>query len=161
MRTVPERPAGLTFCVLIGAFLAGPAIGAAVGGRVAPDSELACTVSVLVHPLAFFGGMMIWLGIGVVGVVVGGLARLLTGRARRMGQDSAPDGPAEELVPPGYGAFVVLSTGLGLIAGLVSGVASEAELGEAILVHCAVGAGYGLSLRWLAHQGYLPFPEPE
>jgi len=157
MRTVPERPALLTFGVLIAAMVAGPLLGLQIGQRVAPDSEFAQSAGMLAFPLAFLGGLLLWMGIGIVRVVWAALRNLARGgrpAAVRLERGRA-------LVPPGYGAFVALSLLLPGAAGLVAGLASEAAVLTTVPTYTVAGAAYGGALWWLAHHGYLPFPEPE
>lgn len=157
MRTVPERPALLTFGVLIAAMMAGPFLGLQIGERVAPDSDFAQSVGMLAFPLTFFGGLFLWMGIGIVRVVWAALRNLARGgppRAVRLERGQA-------LVPPGYGAFVALSLLLPGGAGLLAGLASDAAVLTTVPTYAMAGGAYGAALWWLAHHGYLPFPEPE
>ncbi|NNL68153.1 MAG: hypothetical protein HKP30_18025 [Myxococcales bacterium] len=156
MRSVPHRSVGSTLLVLIGCLVAGPFLGLGLSGRLAPDSSVAQLVSLFAFPLAFFAGLLFWLGFGVVAVVLGALANLLRGR-----WPAAADlDGSEALVPPGYGSFVLFSLLTTGLAGLVVGLLSDASLVSALSLYAASGAGYGFGLRWLAHHGYLPFPEP-
>jgi hypothetical protein len=137
--------------------LAGPLLGLGIGERVAPDSDFAQSVGMLAFPLAFFGGLLLWMGIGIVRVVWAALRNLSRGgrpAAVRLERGQA-------LVPPGYGAFVALSLLLPGAAGLLAGLASEAAVLTAVPAYTIAGGAYGATLWWLAHHGYLPFPEPE
>jgi len=138
-------------------FAGGPALGVFVAHWAAPGSELAQLVSPLAFALAFVGGLMVWFGIGVVAVVASTLYQLLRGRwhSRR------PPLAATEIVPPGYGAFLPLALGFGLVAGVVAGLVPQStSLWLSCVEHLAAGAAYGGVLRALARHGYLPFPEP-
>ena len=157
MRTVPERPAIVTFLVLFACFLGSPFLGFFLGQRFAPGSDVAQLASIFAFPLSFFGGLVLWLGLGVLAVVWKGLRSLFRGRAPR----AARVGKSEVLVPPGYGSFVFLSLLFCGLAGLMVGLLSSTSVLEALAVYCAAGAFYGFALRLLAHHGYLPFPEPE
>lgn len=141
----------------IACLVGGPLLGTLVARVAAPGSDTAQWLSPLALALAFVAGLLLWFGVGVVSVVGGAVWRLLTGRFRA----SAPD-PSRELVPPGYGAFLPLSVGSGVLAGLVAAWTCDASPGWIVAAsHIAAGAAYGLSVRALAHHGYLPFPEPE
>lgn len=156
MRSVPERPVLLSFCVFMGAFVFGPFLGIQLGGHFAPDSELAQVASVFAFPLAFFAGLLFWMGLGVFTVVLGALRNLLRGRLPKAeGLE-----PSRALVPPGYGSFVVFSLLSTAAAGLLAGAFSDASVAVTLPAYAAAGAVYGLSLWLLAHHGYLPFPEP-
>lgn len=157
MRSVPARSVWLTVMVLMGSFIAGPLLGAALGERFAPDSVLAQFVSFFVFPIAFVAGVGFWLGLGVLAVVSGALFNLLRGRRPAIVELAASD----TLVPPGYGAFVVFSVMASGSAGLLIGLLSEAALLSTVAAYTIWGAMYGVALWLLAHHGYLPFPEPE
>lgn len=157
MRVVPERSTGATFFVLIGAFVSGPFLGLQLGAHLVADSELAQVLSVMVFPLSFFLGLVFWMGFGIFRVVLGAIRSLLRGgplAAARLETD-------QTLVPPGYGAFVVIALVLTTLAGTIASVVSAASVLVAVPVYAAVGGSYGLALWWLAHHGYLPFPEPQ
>ena len=156
MRSVPERPAILTLGVLIGAFVAGPFLGLQLGQAMAPDSELAQVASVFAFPLAFFAGLLFWLGLGVVTVLVGGIWNLVRGRIPSA--DSLDT--TETIVPPGYGSFPAFSILFCCVSGLVVALASPLSVVSAVAAYAASGAAYGFLLWLLAHHGYLPFPEP-
>ena len=156
MRSVPERPAILTLAVLLGCFVVGPFLGLRLGSAMAPDSELAQVASVFAFPLAFFAGLLFWLGLGVVTVLVGGVWNLVRGRIPSA--DSLD--PTETLVPPGYGSFPLFSILFCGVSGLLVALVSPVPLLSAVAVYGGAGAAYGLLLWLLAHHGYLPFPEP-
>ena len=155
MRSVPERPALLTLLVLFGCFVAGPVLGLQLGARFSPDSELGQLASTFAFPLAFFAGLLLWLGLGVATVLFGGLRNLLLGRPRAQGLAHT-----EALVPPGYGAFVVVSVLVAGGAGLLVWLLSDAGFLVTLSSYAGAGGLYGLALYGLAHHGYLPFPEP-
>lgn len=156
MRAVPERPTGLTLGALIGSFVVGPFAGLQLGAYFAPGSELAQAASVLAFPAALFAGLAYWFGFGVVAVVIGALANLVRGRIPA----AADLTTAEALVPPGYGAFVFFSVAFCSGAALLAWLLSDATLLQTLCVYAATGGVYGFGLWTLAHNGYLPFPEP-
>ena len=157
MRSVPERNPGLTLLVLIGVFFVGPFLGMGLADRLAPDSELSQLVSALAFIGVLLGGLLFWFGWGVAAVVVGGLWRLVRGKVPK----AADFDRGAALVLPGYGAFVTLSLLLPGAAGLLVSGVGEASLLLVIGCYLGVGAAYGGALWWLAHHGYLPFPEPQ
>lgn len=54
-----------------------------------------------------------------------------------------------------------LSLSLGLLAGVVAGLAPQSpSFWISCLAHATAGGAYGALLRGLAQRGYLPFPEP-
>ncbi len=155
MRTVPERSPWLVFLASAGCLVSGPLLGALLARGAAPGSETAQFVSPVLFFLAFLAGVLLWFAVGVAGLVGGGLWRLLRGRIPSKLDSS------EELVPPGYGAFVPVGAGLGLVAGAIAAFTSET--GSVFWIcgaHLLAGIAYGAGLRALAHHGYLPFPEP-
>ena len=155
MRTVPERSPWLVFACSALCLVSGPLLGSTLARSAAPASETAQFVSPVAFFLAFLGGVLIWFAFGVVGLVGGGLWRLL-----RRGLPSRLDA-SSELVPPGYGAFVPMGVLLGAVAGVWAALTSDGgSLAWIGGLHLVVGALYGLALRALAHHGYLPFPEP-
>jgi hypothetical protein len=155
--SVPRRSPALALVGVFGAFAAGPALGVFVAHWTAPGSELAQLVSPLAFALAFAGGLVSWFGIGVVSVVGSALVALLRGR---WGRRRTP--AAKVSVPPGYGAFLPVAMGFGLVAGVVAGLVPQASsFWLPCAAHLVAGALYGGALRALARHGVLPFPEPE
>lgn len=155
--SVPARSPALVLVTVFASFAGGPALGIAVAHGVAPGSELAQFVSPLAFVLAFVSGLLLWFGVGAVTLVGGAVRRLLGGRG-----DGNPRPPSDRvIVPPGYGAFLPLALGFGLLAGFVAGLVPQASsFWLACGAHLAAGAAYGAALRALARHGYLPFPEP-
>lgn len=157
MPSVPARSPALVVATVFASFAGGPALGMVVAQGVAPGSELAQGVSPLAFVLTFVGGMLLWFGVGAVTWVGGAIRRLF--RGRRPG-DRSPSSD-RVIVPPGYGAFLPLALGFGLLAGVVAGLVPQASsFWLALGAHLAAGAVYGGALRALARHGYLPFPEP-
>lgn len=154
---VPTRSPALVLASVVASFAGGPALGAFVAHWSAPGSELAQVVSPLAFALAFAGGLMLWFGIGALSVVHGALRRGLRGRGNRR----RPSRPATQRIPPGYGVFLPVALGLGLLAGVIGGLVPQAaSFWLSCAAHLAAGAAYGSALRALARHGYLPFPEP-
>ena len=157
MPSVPSRRPALILVSVFASFAGGPVLGSFVAHMAAPGSELAQIVSPLAFALAFVGGLMLWFGIGFLSVVGNALDRLLRGRWR----SRTPSPTGTEFVPPGYGAFLPLALGSGLLAGMVAGLVPESRsFWLSCAAHLTVGAAYGGALRSLARHGYLPFPEP-
>lgn len=157
MPSVESRSPALVLVSVFAAFAGGPALGVFVAHWTAPGSELAQVVSPLAFTLAFVGGLMLWFGIGAVQLVGRAPCRLLRGGWH--GRRQSP--PATRSVPPGYGAFLPLALGFGLLAGAVAGlVPQSSSFVFSCAAHLVAGAAYGASLRALARNGYLPFAEP-
>jgi hypothetical protein len=155
--SVPSRSPALILMSAFASFAGGPALGCFVADWAAPGSELAQLVSPLAFTLAFVGGLMLWLGIGVLSVVSGALYRLV--RGHRHWRLRSPSATA--FVPPGYGLFLPLALGFGLAAGVVAGLVPQAiSFWLSCAAHLIAGAAYGGALRALARHGYLPFTEP-
>jgi hypothetical protein len=157
MRVVPERSPWAQLATVLACFFVGPFAGLRLGLRLAPESDLAQTVGVFALASVFVGGMVVWMGLGVVVVVGSGLLNLIRGRR---------PGPAtlratERLVPPGYRSFVILGVSLGAASGLLAGLVTPLGVGAAVLAWSALGTAYGVLLWAAAHYGWLPFPEPE
>ena len=157
MRCAPERPMFVTIGVLILSFFVGPLLGLGLSQALAPGSQLAWMASTVAFAVAFLSGLLAWLGLGVSAVIFSGLGNFMRERI----DASVKSGPADALVPPGYGAFVVLSVVSAGFAGVVVGIASDTSLLAVVGLYGFVGVGYGLALWLLAHHGYLPFPEPQ
>lgn len=156
--SAPARHPALVLASAFASFAGGPVLGALVAHWAAPGSELAQLVSPLAFALAFVGGLMLWLGVGVLSLVGRALYGLMRGRRQwRRRSRQAAGSP-----PPGSGAFLPLALGFGLLAGVVAGLAPQSiSFWLACGGHLLVGAAYGAALRALARNGYLPLPEPE
>ncbi|MDH3427690.1 MAG: hypothetical protein OEM23_04570 [Gemmatimonadota bacterium] len=157
MRVVRRRSPWLQAATVLGGFFVGPYCAFLLSSVLVPDSELVQGVSVFSFFLVFVGGSMLWMGLGVATVVLGASWSLVRGR----GLPRAPSGPSSSLVPPGYKAYVILGPLIGAAVGLLAGVASEMRLLAAVGLWGLLGLAYGLALWAAAHNGYLPFPEPE
>ena len=144
---------------VVAAFCGGPFLGVVVAHCTAPGSELAQVTSPLAFALTFAGGLMLWFGLEIVSVVGNALYRLSRGRWRWRWRRRSPK--TETFVPPGYGVFLPLALVLGLMAGVVAGVVPQSgSFWNTCTAHAIAGGGYGVLLRTLAREGYLPFPEP-
>jgi hypothetical protein len=136
------------------AFLGGPVIGLLLARAVAPDSFVAEAVGAFMLPLAFAGGMQLWLGAAIATAVVQLVRRVASGGPWRPSSEALVD------VPPGAFAFVPVSTGAGMAGGLMVGfVSSSLPFLVCWQLYAAVGAAYGVAVWQLARAGYLPFPE--
>lgn len=157
MRVVPERSPWLQIVTVFGGFLLGPYTGLRIGLALTPESDLVQTMSVFGMALIFVGGLLLWMGLGIVTVVVSFLWRVVRGRRPGPAKLDA----ADRLVPPGYRAFVIVGVVMGALVGLLAAVATDLTLAPALSVWTLAGLAYGLVLWTAAHHGYLPFPEPE
>lgn len=157
MRTISERHPGLQILTFFGGLLLGPLASLQLSRSLTPGSAIVETSSIFGFAAVFIGGTLWWMGFGLLTVVLGGLWRLLRGRA------PGPEGlsPQTRLVPPGYRAFPVLGVLFGALVGLVAGLSTELTILAGIAAWGAAGLGYGTLLWIAAHHGYLPFPEPE
>lgn len=157
MRVVPERSPWLQIATVFGGFLIGPLAALRLSQALVPESDLLQTASTFGFALVFVGGTLLWTGIGLVTVVVGGLWNLLRGRV------PGPKGlrSCDRIVPPGYRAFIVLGVAFGLVLGLLAGLATAFSVPAAVAIWTAAGLAYGVVLWMAAHHGYLPFLEPE
>ena len=158
MRFVPERPISLQIITVFGTFFLGPWAALQTGLRLVPESDLVHTASVLAFVLVFVGGTLLWAGIGAAALLPRSLGRLV--RARAPAQES-PAEPSGRVVPPGYGAYIVLGCFAGVTVGLLAGVVTDLSIVRASAAWTIVGALYGLMLWAAAHHGYLPFSEPD
>jgi hypothetical protein len=156
MRRVPQRSPWLQLVTVFGAMLLGPWAGLRTGLYLVPESDLVQSVSVFAFALVFVGGTLLWAGIGIVTVVLGGLWRLARGRV----PGPASLRPSDRIVPPGYRAYVVLGCGAGVAVGLLAAAVTQLTIPVATAAWTGVGALYGLLLWAAAHHGYLPF-DPE
>lgn len=157
MRVVPERAAWTQLATVFGGFLVGPYLGLKTALFLTPDSDLVQTVSVFAFALVFVGGVLLWMGIGVLTVVASALIKLVRGRMPGPTSLEAKN----RIVPSGYRSFVVLGVLLGGVVGVLAGLATDLSVWMGGGVWSLVGFGYGYALRTAAHYGYLPFPEPE
>lgn len=156
--TKPEAPALersplVQLVTVFASFAAGPLVGGGLAAWLAPGSILADVVGTFALPLAWIGGMVAWVGLAIVVLVLRLVGWLLGSRDRE--RVRAPQ------IPPGHGTFVAIAGGLSVIAGIVTGIARDGSFFEALMVWTGVGLAYGMALRWLASNGYLPFPEGE
>ena len=156
-RLVPVRSPWLQLGTWLGCLLLGPWAALRLGVALAPEADLVQVLSVAGFAGIFVGGLLIWMGIGVVTVVAAGIGQLI--RGRRPGVEGL--GASETVVPRGYRAFPVLGVVLGTGTGFLAGLLSPVNVIGGVLVWGGVGVLYGLLLWTAAHNGYLPFPEPE
>ena len=156
-RVVPVRSPLLQLGTWFGGLLLGPWVALRLAVALAPEADLVQIASVMGFAGIFVGGLLIWMGIGVVTVVAAGIGRLM--RGRRPGVDGLRD--SEAVVPRGYRAFPLLGAVLGAGTGFLAGLLSPVTVIGGILMWGGTGLLYGLLLWTAAHHGYLPFPEPE
>ena len=157
MRVVPERSPWLQLATVLGGFLVGPYAGLRLGVALAPGSDFVQTVSTFGMALVFVGGLLLWMGLGILTVVTSFLWRVVRGRRPGPERLAATD----QLIPAGYRSFIGLGVAMGVLIGLIAAVASDLTLVPALAVWSLAGLGYGLLLSAAAHHGWLPFPEPE
>lgn len=157
MRHVPARSPWLQLVAVFGGFLLGPWAAIQTSARLVPGSEFVQTTGALAFVLVFVGGTLLWAGLGILTLVVGGVWRVARGRAYA----AAPLPRAALAVPPGYGAYIVLGIGAGFMVGVLAGVVSALTIATATAAWTTVGGLYGALLWLAAHHGYFPFREPE
>jgi hypothetical protein len=157
VHAVPERPFLLQVVTVFGGLLVGPFFGHLMGVWLTPDSVVVQTVGWFTFALVYVGGTMLWIGIGIVTVVVSGLWRLLRG------QRPGPEGfsPSHRVVPAGYRSYAILGVVGGVLVGLLAGLVTELAVATGLVAWTLFGLAYGGSLSVAAHHGWLPFPEPE
>lgn len=157
MRAVPDRPWWAQLLTALAAMIGGPLLGLQMASALAPGSEVTQILGVLGFAAVLVAGAVLWMGLGIVTVVAGGLWKLVRGRSLR------PEGLAagETMVPPGYKVFLVLGPLFGGFVGLSAGLLSDLTVISAVAIWTGAGFGYGAALWLAAHHGYLPFPEPE
>ena len=155
MTDTPKRPTSLLVLSFFGSFVSGPILGVALACLAAPKSTLAAGLGMFVFPVSFALGLQAWLGLAIVTAMIQLVRRLTAGEPWR------PTGRAIAAVPSGSFAFVPISVGLGLLAGVFIGVLPDTHsLVGTVLLYTSAGAIYGMAVWQLARRGYLPFPEP-
>ena len=155
MRLVPERPALLQIATVFGLFFLGPWAALQTGLVLAPESDLVHTASILAFVLVFVVGTLWWAGIGALALLPRGL-RMRLGRRPLEPPASVPSGASGSVVPPGYGAYVVLGSLAGVTVGLLAGTVTDLTIPRATAAWATVGVVYGAMLWAAAHHGYLP-----
>lgn len=156
MRVVPERSPWAQIVTVLILMCVGPVLGLALAVYLAPDSDVVQVLSPMAFGVTFVGGLLLWMGLGIVAVVGRFLILVARGRLRA----EAPS-RTERLVPPGYRVFPILGGVLGAGMGLLAGLLTTLTVVVAVGAWAATGVAYGWVLRRAAHEGYLPFPEPE
>lgn len=157
VRTVPRRSGWLQLLTVAGLMVGGPYMGLRLATGLTPESDVVQAVSPLAFGVILAGGLLIWMGVGIVSVVAAFVWSLLRGRNPREG---AP-GREEAIVPPGSRIFIVLGVVLGGAAGCLAGLLGDRGFLVPAGIWSAAGAAYGTALWAAARSGYLPFPEPE
>lgn len=157
MRTVPERSGWAQLGTVVLLLAGGPWGALELAAAAAPSSRVVQSLAPLAFAGILAGGLLLWMGVGIVSVVGRFLWRLARGRNPWA---DAP-GRSRRLVPPGYGAFPVLGVAVGGALGATMAWLTGWTLLPALAVWVGGGAGYGAALWSAAHWGYLPFPEPE
>ncbi len=154
---MPVRSIWLQLGTWFGGLLLGPWAALRLGVALAPGADLVHVLSVAGFAGIFVGGLLLWMGIGVITVVAAGVRQLV--RGRRPGVEGLQ--ASETFVPRGYRAFPFLGAILGAGTGFLAGLLSAVTVVGGILAWGALGLLYGGLLWAAAHHGYLPFPEPE
>lgn len=113
-------------------------------------------LAAFVFAVAFMAGTMLWTGFGFAQAIFEFIRRI----ARGYGREARPR-RSGQLVPLGYGWYVVTSLLAGIGVGVLSAVASELALTTGVALWVIVGGGLGAVLWSLAHHGWLPFLVPE
>jgi len=73
IRTVPERSPGAQIVTVCVSLFVGPYLGLQLGTRLAPDSAIAQSASVVAFAAIFLAGSLLWMGLGIGAVVVSAL----------------------------------------------------------------------------------------
>lgn len=146
-----RRSALITFPVMAGTFLGGGIIGFVLTAALTPECSVIRLLGLCGLPLAFIIGAQLWLGYA-----------LLRGLAHVLGRGGLPRFARSDTIPPGSAAFVLSSTGVSLILGLLVAIApSRLGLLPTLAVFVALGAGFGIACHLLARNGLLPVYDME
>lgn len=156
MRIVPERGTATRIVALLGLLAAGPLVANMLAPTLSPGSGLVHFFSPFVFGLVMVGGIFLWVGLGVVTVLSGGLIRMASGRRTGVKIEAG-----QRLVPPGYIGFAVLGGVAGAALGVAGAAFSDGALVTSLGGWLALGLAYGACLWLAAHQGYLPFPDDD
>jgi hypothetical protein len=127
------------------------ALGVTLAEWLAPGSWIAQIAGFFALPLAFVLGLQMWIGVAIFGAVV----RLLVSRSR-----PPRISDRDRIVLPGSFVFFPLSSGAGLLAGVITAIvpsASSAIL--AIAVFWLTGTLHGFVAWRLAKRGVLVPPD--
>lgn len=141
-----RRPAIITFLIMAAVFFGGALGGFALTTILIPEPHVLRWFSLGALPIAFIAGSFLWLSIAFGR----GLVHILKQRKR-------PTFAGDRAIPPGTTAFIVTSTGIMTLFGLLVAITPN-RLGflPTFTLFTVVGVGYGLLCRVLARNGYLP-----
>jgi hypothetical protein len=144
----------LTFIALI---FVGVCVGIVLCRLMAPNSDTANFVSVMMLPISVVAGALVWQGILIVylSFKLGGL--FLKG-FKKGGVKAALSQKAEGFppYPPGTSAFVFVSVSVCLIAGVVVAFTRNAQSFLSVVgLYGFTGLAYGLLQRYLVRAGYF------
>jgi hypothetical protein len=150
-RPHPRGGALALIAALLALFPGSAALGTALAEWLAPGSWVAQIAGFFALPVAFAAGLQMWIGVAIFGAIV----RLLV---RRRSVSAATGRPSASL--PGSFVFLPLSSGAGLLAGVIVGLvpAAESWLG-AVAVFWLAGTLHGWVAWRLARSGVLVPPE--
>lgn len=141
-----RQPALITFLVMAAVFFGGAIGSLALTSALAPELHFLQWLSLGVLPLAFITGAFLWLAIAF------GRGLVHTLQRRKW-----PAFAGDHAIPPGAAAFVVTSTGIMALFGVLVAMAPN-RLGfwPTLALCISIGAGDGLICQYLARRGYLP-----
>jgi hypothetical protein len=151
-------PAGSTpggalalLAALAALFPGSAAIGVTLAEWLAPGSWVAQAAGFFALPIAFVTGLQMWIGVAIFSAI----ARLAFGR-----RFASPAAAGTRASVPGSFVFLPLSSGAGLLAGLIVGLvpAAESAMG-ACAVFWLAGTLHGWIAWRLARSGVLVPPE--
>jgi len=157
VRTVPDRSTAVQILTILTSFLAGPLAAYSLAPRLSPGSGFIQAIAPFSLASVLFFGILLWVGLGVITVLTGGLLRKAKGKGPA-GQTVAPE---HRLVPPGYRSFIVLGGLVGGTMGTIGAVLTTGSFATAFFGWLGLGLAYGTVLWSAAHHGYLPFPDDD
>jgi hypothetical protein len=129
-------------------------VGLGLAEALAPGSWVAQALSLFALPLAFAVSLQTWYGLALLRVV----PRLLGFRRSQL-VPSLGQGVARPKVPGSF-VFVLMTSGIGAVAGIVVGLLSSTQAPWLVaLVYWLVGTAHGLLAWRLAQRGVLLPPE--
>jgi hypothetical protein len=149
-RPHPRGGALALIAALLALFPGSAALGAGLAEWLAPGSWVAQIAGFFALPLAFAAGLQMWIGVAIFGAIV---RLLIRGRSA-----AAMERTGASL--PGSFVFFPLSSGAGLLAGVVVGLVPAAESWPgAVAVFWLVGTLHGWVAWRLARSGVLVPPD--
>jgi len=155
------RSAFSEIVLFLALFGGGGASGYFAAGALAPGSELAAFVGLVMLPVGFALGISAWQGLVVLIVVPRFLWGLIRNRRERDLRRAAEASLKQfrNTRPPGAWVFVPVCFGVAAAAGLLMALSPAAQAKIVTVAACAfLGLVYGAILWRLARSGRLPMP---